>query len=59
MPGIPASIKLTFEFGSDPNEVEAPENNFDFDAICAWTSIPITSSQEPVKPCKTFGSGGL
>ena len=31
IPGMPASIKLTFEFGSAPNWVDALENSFDFD----------------------------
>ena len=31
IPGIPASIKLTLEFGSAPNWVEALEKSFDFD----------------------------
>ena len=32
IPGIPASTKATFEFGSAPKSVEAPENNFALDA---------------------------
>ena len=31
IPGIPASIKLTLEFGSAPNSVEALEKSLDFD----------------------------
>ena len=30
--------------------VEAPENNFDSELTCAWTSNPITTSQLPVCP---------
>ena len=31
IPGIPASTKLTLEFGSAPNSVEALEKSLDFD----------------------------
>lgn len=48
------NIKL----GSAPNEVEAPENSLDSDVTCAWTSMPMTTSQSPVAPeMKRFGSG--
>ncbi len=58
MPGMAASTRETFEFGSAPNEVEAPENSFDSDVTCAWTSMPMTTSQSPVAPeMKRFGSG--
>ena len=50
MPGIAASTRLTFAFGSDPNAVDAPENSLAFDVICAWTSSPITTSHGPVAP---------
>ena len=58
MPGMAASTRETFEFGSAPNEVEAPENSFDSDVTCAWTSMPMTTSQSPVAPeIKRLGSG--
>src|SRR5580704_2525591 len=50
MPGIAASTRETWLFGSPPNAVEAPENSFEFEVTWAWTSIPITTSQSPVEP---------
>src|SRR5947209_676864 len=50
MPGIAASTSDTCEFGSPPNAVDAPENNFDCEVTWAWISIPTTTSQSPVPP---------
>ena len=50
MPGMAASTRLTWELGSPPNSVEAPENSFDLEVTCACTSMPITTSQGPVAP---------
>ena len=50
MPGIAASTRLTCEFGSPPNSVEAPENSLDFEVTCACTSMPMITSQSPVAP---------
>ena len=50
MPGIAASTSETWEFGSPPNSVEAPENSFAFEVTWAWTSMPMTTSQSPVAP---------
>ena len=36
--------------GAPPNSVEAPENSLELDETCAWTSMPITTSQELVAP---------
>jgi hypothetical protein len=44
MPGIAASTSDTWLFGSPPNSVEAPENNFAWEDTCACTSMPITTS---------------
>ena len=33
-----------------PNDVDEPEKSFEFEIICACTSIPITISQSPVVP---------
>jgi len=57
MPGIAASTKATFELGSEPNSVEAPEKSLAFEATWAWTSRPITSSQSDLAPAMTLGSG--
>src|SRR3984957_3864000 len=54
MPGIAASTSETWLFGSPPNSVEAPENNFEFEVTWAWTSSPITISQSPVAPLISF-----
>jgi hypothetical protein len=54
MPGIAASTSETWEFGSPPNSVDAPENSFEFEVTWAWTSIPITISQSPVAPLISF-----
>ena len=54
MPGIAASTSETWEFGSPPNSVEAPENSFDCDVTWAWTSRPTTTSQSPVAPLISF-----
>ena len=59
IPGIAASTKLTLLLGSAPNAVEAPENSLAFEATCAWTSSPITSSQSPFAPAITLGSGAV
>ena len=50
MPGIAASTRLTWLFGSAPNAVEAPENSLALLATWAWTSRPITTSHSPVAP---------
>ncbi len=57
IPGIAASTKETFEFGSIPNSVEAPEKSLAFEATWAWTSRPITSSQSAFAPEITLGFG--
>ena len=57
MPGMAASTKATFEFGSAPNLVEAPEKSFALDETCAWTSMPITSSQSCLAPAMVFTLG--
>jgi hypothetical protein len=50
MPGIAASTRLTWLFGSAPNSVDAPEKSLAFEVTCAWTSRPITTSHSPVAP---------
>src|SRR5215475_14235023 len=50
MPGMAASTKETCELGSPPNAVAAPENSFDCEVTCAWTSMPMTISQSPLAP---------
>src|SRR5205814_7656152 len=50
MPGRAASMADTCVFGSAPNAVAAPENNFDLATICAWVSRPMTTSHFPVLP---------
>src|SRR5438477_4463523 len=50
MPGKAASMGDTCVFGSAPNSVAAPENNFDLAMICAWVSRPMTTSHFPVRP---------
>ena len=57
IPGIAASTRLTLLFGAAPNAVEAPENSLAFDATCACTSMPTTTSQSPVAPAMVLGSG--
>src|SRR5579863_4092022 len=54
MPGMAASTSETWELGSPPNAVEAPENSFDCEATWAWTSSPMTTSQSPVAPAINF-----
>src|SRR5258708_16150486 len=54
MPGIAASTSDTWEFGSPPNAVEAPENNLACEVTWACTSRPITTSQSPVAPLISF-----
>ena len=56
MPGMAASTKDTWLFGSAPKPVEAPENSFDFDDTWAWISMPTTISQSPVAPATSFDS---
>src|SRR4051812_12537510 len=50
MPGMAASIRLTWLLGSAPNSVAAPEKSLALDVTCAWTSRPITTSHSPVSP---------
>ncbi len=50
MPGMAASTSETFVLGSAPKAVGAPENSLEFEATCAWTSSPMTTSQSPVRP---------
>src|SRR5690606_5890709 len=58
MPGMAASTRLTFEFGSAPNAVEAPENSLASDLTWACTSMPMITSQSPVAPgIRRLGSG--
>ncbi len=58
MPGIAASTRLTLALGAAPKAVEAPENSFDCEVTCAWTSMPMITSQSPVAPgISRFGSG--
>src|SRR5260370_11458906 len=59
MPGIAASTRETWLFGSPPNSVEAPENSFELEVTWAWTSSPITISQSPVAPFISFGFAAL
>src|ERR1700681_131073 len=54
MPGIAASTSETWELGSPPNSVEAPENSFEFEVTWAWASMPMTTSQSPVEPLISF-----
>src|SRR5262249_3169487 len=54
IPGMAASTSDTCELGSPPNAVEAPENSFALEVTCAWTSMPITTSQSPVAPLMSF-----
>ena len=56
MPGMAASTRLTWALGSPPNSVEAPENSLALEVTWAWTSMPITTSQEPVAPSIRFFS---
>src|SRR5882757_8733304 len=59
MPGIAASTSETWELGSPPNAVAAPENSFAFEVTWAWISRPITTSQSPVEPLISFdGAAG-
>ena len=50
MPGMAASTRLTWLFGSAPKAVAAPEKSFDWVMTWAWTSSPITTSHSPVAP---------
>ena len=50
MPGIAASTKDTWLFGSAPKAVALPENSLALLVTCAWTSRPITTSHSPVAP---------
>ena len=59
MPGMAASTRLTWEFGSPPNSVEAPENSLALEVTCACTSMPITTSNGPVSPSIRFDFSAL
>src|SRR5437868_1298409 len=59
MPGRAASMADTCVFGSAPNAVAAPENNFDLAMICAWVSRPMTTSHFPVRPSINVVTGLL
>src|SRR5260370_32063628 len=61
IPGMAASTSETWELGSPPNAVEAPENSFDCEVTWAWTSRPMTTSQSPLVPLISFDfcGGGL
>jgi hypothetical protein len=50
IPGIAASTRETWLFGSAPNSVDAPEKSFAAETIWACTSSPITTSHSPVVP---------
>ena len=50
-------MRQTFDLGSPPTCVEAPENSLEFEATCAWISMPITSSQSCLIPAITLGFG--
>jgi hypothetical protein len=50
IPGIAASTRLTWVFGSAPKAVAAPENSLALVLIWAWTSRPTTISHGPVAP---------
>src|SRR5215208_6673205 len=55
IPGNAASISETWELGSPPKPVDAPENSFDWEVTCACTSMPMTISHSPVKPLTRRG----
>ncbi len=59
MPGIAASTRLTWLFGSAPNSVEAPENSLALEVTWAWTSMPTITSQSPVCPSISLEVGAL
>src|SRR3954464_3733050 len=50
MPGNAASTVETCVFGSAPKSVAAPENSLARAVTWAWTSRPMTTSHEPVRP---------
>src|SRR5262249_7547950 len=54
MPGIAASTSDTWELGSPPNAVDAPEKSFEREVTWAWTSMPITTSQSPLALLMSF-----
>ena len=54
MPGMAASTRETWLFGSPPKAVEAPENSFAWLVTWAWISMPTTISQSPVAPLMSF-----
>src|SRR5215467_9867298 len=54
MPGIAASTRETCELGSPPNAVDAPENNLAWEVTWACTSRPMTTSQSPLAPLRSF-----
>jgi hypothetical protein len=59
MPGMAASTRETWLFGSPPKAVEAPENSLAWLVTWAWISMPMTISQSPVAPLMSFlGSTG-
>ena len=49
VPGIAESKKETELFTVELKSVPAPENNFDFDDICAWISKPTTLFSDLLK----------
>src|SRR3954469_11416302 len=57
MPGNAASTVETCVFASAPNPVAAPENSFARAVTWAWTSRPMTISQEPVRPSINADTG--
>ena len=54
MPGMAASTRETWLFGSPPKAVEAPENSLARIVTWAWISMPTTTSQSPVAPLMSF-----
>jgi hypothetical protein len=54
MPGMAASTRETWLFGSPPNAVEAPEKSLAWLVTWAWISMPMTISQSPVAPLMSF-----
>ena len=54
MPGIAASTSDTWELGSPPNAVDAPEKSFEREVTWAWTSMPMTTSQSPLVLLMSF-----
>jgi hypothetical protein len=54
MPGMAASTKETWLFGSPPKAVEAPENSLASLVTWAWISMPMMTSQSPSAPLMSF-----